>query len=141
MAKRNKQYEEYNRGRMQGLEMAYRLLRDEGQKEAAEIIRTEIHKRGQLPVQLPVTTKEVDSGLEALKWCMYETFMCQALMVLHDQFDFGRIRCKRFIDRWNFKTDCLGQGLASWQDYIDAIKEELGIDVPTECMREEGLIS
>ena len=45
-----------------------------------------------------------------------------------------------FIDRWNLKTDCLDEKLVTWQDYIDAIKEELDIDVPTACMREEGLI-
>ena len=140
MAK-NKKYDEYNRGRMQGLEMAYRLLRDKGQKEAMEIIREEITRRGQMPVLLPVTTIEIDRGLEALKWCMYETFMCQALMVLRDQFGFGKKRCMDFIIRWNYKTDCLGKGLVDWQDYIDAIKEELDIDVPTACMREEGLIS
>lgn len=31
MAK-NKKFDEYNKGRMQGLDMAYRLLRDAGEK-------------------------------------------------------------------------------------------------------------
>lgn len=135
-----RKYNEYNKGRMQGLDMAYRLLRDAGEKKAAAMIGEEIKKRGRLPVQLPITTKEIDHGLEHIKWCMYETFMCQAIMVLHDQFDFGKARCLRFIKRWNLKSDAMGAGYVEWFDYVATIKEELDIDVPTECMKEEGLI-
>lgn len=53
----NKQTE-YNRGRMQGLDMAYRLLMSEGMPEAAEKIADEIRARGGVPVNLGVTTKE-----------------------------------------------------------------------------------
>ena len=139
---RNRQFEEYNKGRMQGLDMAYRILRDAGEKKAADLIGEEIHKRGKLPpqAQLPVTTKELNHGLEPIKWCMYETFMCLALMVLRDQFGYGKKRCTDFIKRWNLKTDCMGSGLVEWKDYVETIKEELNIDVPTACMREEGLL-
>lgn len=137
---RNKKFDEYNKGRMQGLDMAYRLLRDAGEKKAANLIGDEIRKRGRMPVSLPVTTKEIDHGLEHIKWCMYESFMCQALMVLRDQFGYGTKRCKDFIKRWNLKTDCMGSGLVEWKDYVETIKEELNIDVPTACMREEGLL-
>ena len=140
MASRDRKFEEYNKGRMQGLDMAYRLLRDAGEKKAAELVADEIRKRGRMPVALAVTSKEIDHGLEHIKWCMYETFMCQALMVLREQFDFGQTRCMRFIDRWNYKSNCMGSGLVEWKDYIETIREELGIDVPTACMKEEGLI-
>ena len=138
-----RKFNEYNKGRMQGLDMAYRMLRDAGNTEGADLIGDEIRKRGKLPAaaQLSVTTKELTHGLEPIKWCMYETFMCQALMVLRDQFGFGQKRCMDFIKRWNLKTDCMSEMLVCWQDYIDTIKEELDIDVPTACMREEGLIS
>lgn len=63
-----RKYNEYNKGRMQGLDMAYRLLRDAGEKKAAAMIGEEIKKRGRLPVQLPITTKEIDHGLEHIKW-------------------------------------------------------------------------
>ena len=140
MGSRNRKFDEYNKGRMQGLDMAYRLLRDAGEKKAADMVAEEIRKRGRMPVALPVTSKEIDHGLEHIHKCMYETFMCQALMVLRDQFDFGRVRCMKFIDRWNYKTNCMGSGLVEWADYVETIKEELGIDVPTACMKEEGVI-
>ncbi|MBR0411096.1 MAG: hypothetical protein IJI25_08860 [Eubacterium sp.] len=135
-----KKFDEYNRGRMQGLDMAYRLLRDAGEKKAAELIAAEIVKRGKMPVKLPITSKEIDVGLEQIKWCMYESYMCQTLMVLHDLFGFGKKRCLDFIHRWNLKVDCMSSGLVNWADYVATIKEELDIDVPTACMKEEGLL-
>lgn len=136
----NRKMQEYNRGREQGLDMAYRLLRDAGCKEGADLVAEEIRKRGKVPVKLAVTQKEIDHGLQAIKWCMYETFTCMTLMVLRDEFGFGKKRCLRFLKRWAFKTDCMSEGLCDWADFVQAIRKELGIDVPTECMKEEGLI-
>lgn len=131
---------EYNRGRDQGLDMAYRLVRDGGEDRAAALIAEEIQKRGRMPVKLAVTSKEIEKGLDHIKLCMYETFLCQSLMVLRDQFGFGKKRCMEFIDRWNFKTDCMSSGLVEWADYVATIKAELDIDVPTASMREEKLL-
>lgn len=131
---------EYNRGRDQGLDMAYRLVRDAGEDKAAVVIAEEIRKRGRMPVKLAVTSKEIEKGLDHIKLCMYETFLCQSLMVLRDQFGFGKKRCMDFIDRWNFKTDCMSSGLVEWADYVATIKAELDIDVPTASMREEKLL-
>ena len=131
---------EYNRGRSQGLEMAYRLLKDAGETKAAALVADEIRIRGKMPVQLAVTSKEIEKGLDHIKKCMYESFLCQTLMVLRDQFGFGKKRCIDFMIRWNYKTDCMSSGLVEWADYVATIKQELDIDVPTVCMKEEGLL-
>ena len=131
---------EYNRGRDQGLDMAWRMLRDAGNKEGAELIAEEIRMRGRTPIKLAVSSKEISEAMAPMKWCMYETFQCMALMVLHDEFGFGKIRCQKFLARWNLKTDAMSAGLVDWADYIKAVWEEIGIDLPTECMKEEGLI-
>ena len=131
---------EYNRGRDQGLDMAYRLLRDAGEDKAAGLIREEIKARGKTPVKLAITSKEMARGIEPIKWCMYESFMCMALMVLHDEFGFAKKRCMKFLDRWNLKTDCMSDNLVSWADQVKAVKDEIGIDLPTACMREEWLL-
>lgn len=131
---------EYNRGRDQGLDMAWRMLRDVGNKEGAELIAEEIRMRGRTPIKLAVSSKEIADAMAPMKWCMYETFQCMALMVLHDQFGFGRIRCLRFLERWNLKTDAMSDGLVDWADQLQAVRDEIGIDLPTDCMKEEGLI-
>ena len=95
----NRKMQEYNRGRSQGLDMARRLLEDAGETKAAALIAEEIRIRGKLPVQMAVTSNEINRGLEHIKLCMYETFLCQSLMVLRDQFGFGKKRCTDFINR------------------------------------------
>ena len=49
--------------------------------------------------------------------------------VLHDEFGFGGRRCQRFIKRFNTKAECLVDDMASWDDYIQMIRKELGIEI------------
>lgn len=135
-----KKFDEYNRGRIQGLDMAYRMLRDEGMKEASEVIADEIRKRGKIPVALPVTSKEVEHGIAQMKECMYETFTYMALDVLYCRFDFGKVRGMRFLKWWNIKTECLEEGLETWQEKVDDIKGRLGYDISTVAMQREGWV-
>lgn len=136
----SRKFNEYNKGRKQGLEMAHKILRDAGEEKAAELIADEIRKRGKLPVQLPLTSKELIEGIQPIKWCLYETFMCMTIEVLHLRFGFGKKRCREFLKWWNIKVEALDEKLVNWQEYVDAIREEVGIDIPTDCMKEEGLI-
>lgn len=135
----NKQTE-YNRGRMQGLDMAYRLLKEEGQMEAAKIIETEIRNRGVVPIKTAATLRELDRAAEPYKQCLYETALCMALEILHVRFGFGHKRGMEFMRAWNLKTDCLTDKTVKWKEYVEAIRDEMKIDVPTEWMRKEKKI-
>ena len=136
----NKQ-REYDRGRSHGLQLAMRILEDAGDKKGYELVRHEMKMRGAINLDVNLSLKEIETGMGAIKKCMYESFLCQSLMTLHDEFGFGKSRCERFIERWNLKTDCMGAGLVSWEDNVACVKEEIGIDVPTEAMKLEGLIN
>ena len=136
----NRRMKEINFGREQGLAMAARLLREHGMEDGVQVIHDEMDMRGRMPVQLGVTSKEIVEASEKIKMTMYETFTCMALMVLHDQFGFGPIRARRFLKRWNLKVDCMNSALVSWKDMIDTVKEEIGIDLPTEHMKEAEMI-
>lgn len=48
---------------------------------------------------------------------------------LREEFDFGAKRCQRFIKRANLKAECIVDDLATWDDFIQQIKEELGIQI------------
>lgn len=48
---------------------------------------------------------------------------------MHDEFDFGAKRCQRFIERMNLKAECIVDDLATWDDFIGQIREELGIQI------------
>ena len=49
-------------------------------------------------------------------------------MVLRDEFGFGQKRIKQFFDRFNLKTECICDGDVIWDDFIDALREETGIE-------------
>lgn len=135
----NKQ-NDYFRGRQQGLDIACRVLKENGDTEGVKIIQEEIRKRGRMGISTAATTKELEEASAEIKICMYESFLCQTLMVLRDEFDFGQKRCKRFVDRWKAKEENLMDGLVTWKDQIQAVKEELKIEFPTDHMELRGLI-
>jgi hypothetical protein len=132
--------DEYFRGLNAGLQLAYRLLKDSNNKRGADIVGDEIRKRGLMKIRSPKSIKEIDEDSMIIKQRMYETFLCQTLMTLRDLYGFGSERCLRFMSRWNWKTSCMEIGLVKWEDYVNAISEELHIDVPTKAMEEGKLI-
>jgi hypothetical protein len=131
---------EINFGRDQGLAMAARLLREHGMEEGVKVIHEEMELRGRMPVQLAVTSQEIVEATKTMKLAMYETFTCMSLMVLHDQFGFGPIRGKRFLERWNYKVQCMNDKMVNWADMIQAVKDDMLIDLPTMHMKEAKLI-
>lgn len=58
-----------------------------------------------------------------------DTMLTLSVATLHDEFDFGAKRCQRFIKRANLKAECIVDDLATWDDFIQQIKEELGIQI------------
>ena len=129
-----KKQDDYFRGRESGLEIAYRVLKENGDTRGVQIIEDEVRKRGKMGINTAATTKELEKASMQVKVCMYESFLCQTLMVLHDEFGFGQKRCKQFVDRWNLKAETMEDGLVTWRDQVDAIKEELDIALPTDYM-------
>jgi hypothetical protein len=47
------------------------------------------------------------------------------LLTLRDEFDFGEKRCKRFLERFDSKTDFLLSGEVTWDDITDTLLEEI----------------
>lgn len=58
-----------------------------------------------------------------------DTMLTLSVATLHDEFDFGAKRCQRFIERMNLKAECIVDDLATWDDFIGQIREELGIQI------------
>ena len=50
-------------------------------------------------------------------------------MALRDEFDFGKVRMARFVDKMHDVLDSYNRGYISVRDLHDTIKEETGIDV------------
>lgn len=128
--------DQYNRGRLDGLNLAMRIIKQGG----IEALEKEISFRGRTGINLGLELKETDKAMIGIKECLYETVLCQTLFVLHDEFDFGTTRMKRFLKRFNFKTVCMACGLVTWADMVDEIRKKWDIKLDLFAMEREGFI-
>lgn len=116
---------EYERGREDGLDLARRITREGG----LEALEKECRFRGVTGIHTPLARKDLDKASEKIKQIVSECCVIMAIAVLHDEFGFGQKRCQKFMTGMDKASDYIDQGLAEWIDYVQAIKEELGIVV------------
>lgn len=116
---------EYERGREDGLDLALRIVREGG----LEALEREVRFRGITGIHTSLAAKDLDKASQKIKEMTLDTFTILGIAVLHDKFDFGRVRCQRFLDGMDEGADLLLDDLATWPDYIRSIKEELNLDL------------
>lgn len=119
MAKMN----EYMAGREDGLQLALSIVKERG----IEGLEEEIRFRNITGVHTMYAKKDLEKATMRIKEMTVDTFTVLSVATLRDEFDFGKKRCKRFIDRMNLKAECLLADMVTWQDLIDNIEEEMGI--------------
>ena len=69
--------------------------------------------------------READELIQA----SYKTFKLLGLMALHDEFDFGKVRLQRFLDKLDDLIDSVGKGYIDSVDLNETLSKETGIDV------------
>lgn len=116
---------EYERGREDGLSLALRIAKEGG----IEALEREIKFRGVTGIHTSLASKDLDKASEQIKEITLDTFTVMSVAVLHDEFGFGEKRCQRYMDGINKAAEYIVDGLATWPDYIAAIKEEIGLDL------------
>ncbi len=116
---------EYERGREDGLDLAYRIVQQGG----IEALKKELKFRGVTGIKTSLAAKDLGKAGEAIKEMTLDTITILALAVLHDDFGFGEKRCQKFMDGMDRGAQFLAEDLATWPDYIESIKEQMGIDV------------
>lgn len=116
---------EYERGREDGLDLARRITREGG----LEALEKECRFRGVTGIHTSLARKDLDKASEKIKQLVSECCVIMAIAVLHDEFGFGQKRCQKFMAGMDKVSDYIDQGLAEWIDYVQAIKEELGIEL------------
>lgn len=116
---------EYERDREDGLDLARRITREGG----LEALEKECRFRGVTGIHTSLARKDLDKASEKIKQLVSECCVIMAIAVLHDEFGFGQKRCQKFMAGMDKVSDYIDQGLAEWIDYVQAIKEELGIEL------------
>lgn len=128
---------DYSQGRMDGMDLALRIVKTDG----IDGLEKEIQVRGRTRINTALCCKELDIAAYQLKNLCMETFTILLIDTLHVHLGFGEKRVKDFMDKFWLKADSLMAGYATWQDYVDAIREELGYDLQLPVMVEEGMLA
>lgn len=116
---------DYQSGRIDGMNMALTIVKNRG----IEGLEDELKFRQVTGINSVMSKKEVNEVSRKIKEMTCDTIQALSLAVLHDEFDFGKKRCERFLKRFNLKTESMLDNMATWNDQVEMIKEELGIDL------------
>lgn len=116
---------EYERGREDGLLLAQKIVKEGG----IEALEKEIRFRGCTGIRTSLACKDLDKASEKIKEMTMDTFTIMGIAALHDEFGFGQKRCQKWMDKFAQGANFLEEGLATWQDYMNSIKEELGLEL------------
>ena len=99
MAKSDRKLHE---ARMAGAIWIMKLIEDKGMEEA----KKELAARRAMFIPLEINQAQLEESVEKIKMN----------------------RIKQFFDRFNLKTECICDGDVIWDDFIDALREETGIE-------------
>lgn len=110
--------------RREGMSYALRYAKEHG----LEALEQDLKKRGAYNIPIRISDKELKEFTDNAKMMLLDAVLILSSMTLHDEFGFGKERLSRFIERFNQKAECIGEDYTSWQDQIDILKEECGIE-------------
>lgn len=116
---------DYQAGREDGLLLAERIVKEGG----LERLQEEIKYRGITGVHTQLAKKEIEKASEVIKMTTIDTILLLALPTVRDEFGFREKRMQRLINRMEKKATCLIGDMATWEDFRETIKEEMGIEV------------
>ena len=111
--------------RLDGMDYALRRIREKG----IEDFEREMRWRNENGISLPLTQQTINEGSWKIKARTIDTTLCMAMLVLHDEFGFGKAKLERFRERFNLKTACMGDDMVSWGDFRKILKDECGIEM------------
>lgn len=113
----------YIAGREDRLLLALNIVKQRG----IEGLEDEIRFRNATHIHTMLDHKSLEIATNKIKERTLDTFTILGVATLRDEFEFGKKRCQRFINRMNLKAECLLDDMVSWQDFIENIEEEMGI--------------
>ena len=117
--------DDYMSGKEDGLLLAARIV----EKDGLAGLEEEIRYRNITGIHTGLARKELEKATTRIKEMTLDTFTVLSVAVLRDEFEFGRKRISRFIERMNLKAECLVDDMVTWKDFTDYIRQDLGIDL------------
>lgn len=110
--------------RREGMSYALRYAREHG----LDALEEDLKRRAAYDIPVRISQKELQEFTNNAKRMILDTVLILTSVTLHDEFGFGRKRLEQFIKRFNFKAECIGEDYTNWQDQIEILKEECGLE-------------
>lgn len=113
----------YIAGREDGLQLALNIVKKKGVKG----LEDEIRFRNATQIHTLLDKKSLEIATQKIKEMTVDTVTVLSVAALRDEFEFGKKRCQRYIDRMNLKAECLTEGFVKWNEIVEDIDNDMGI--------------
>lgn len=111
--------------RMEGMAQALRIAKEKG----IDGLEADLKMRNITGLPCAVSRAAMDECIMNIKYNVVDTFTILVAYTLHEKFGFGRGRLGRFIDAFNFQAECLDEDYCTWEDQIEILRQECGLEL------------
>ena len=111
--------------RMEGMAQALRIAKAKG----IDGLEADLKMRNITGLPCAVSRAAMDECIMNLKYNVVDTFTILVAYTLHEKFGFGKTRLNRFIHDFNFQAECLDEDYCTWEDQIEILRQECGLDL------------
>ena len=111
--------------RMEGMAQALRIAKAKG----IDGLEADLKMRNITGRPCAVSRAAMDECIMNIKYNVVGTFTILVAYTLHEKFGFGKTRLNRFIHDFNFQAECLDEDYCTWEDQIEILRQECGLDL------------
>lgn len=111
--------------RLEGMAQALRIAKEKG----IEGLEFEIKMRNITRLPCGVPQKAMDECIQNIRNNVVDTFTVLVAYTLHYKFGYGKTRLARFAKEFNFQAECLSENYCTWDDLINEMREECGMEL------------
>ena len=111
--------------RMEGMSQALRIAKTKG----IDGLEADLKMRNITGLPCAVSRAAMDECIMNIKYNVVDTFTILVAYTLHEKFGFGKTRLDRFIRDFNFQAECLDEDYCTWEDQIEILRQECGLDL------------
>ena len=111
--------------RMEGMAQALRIAKTKG----IDGLEADLKMRNITGLPCAVSRAAMDECIMNIKYNVVDTFTILVAYTLHEEFGFGKTRLDRFIRDFNFQAECLDEDYCTWEDQIEILRQECGLDL------------
>ena len=112
-----------NQGRIQGEALGLRLALEAESKglKVSDYIQADIRFRALIGLQIPMSRTEIEGAAKTIDRYSQEMEIGITLFTLWQDFDFGKIRINRFMEKRDINTEAITEGSIDWEDVLEVL--------------------